>query len=166
MKKLELKHLAYLPYEVKFTSTMDDSDDVISNNKTWTLDGVNKLFGSYCLLTKENSDAYDIKTCKLILKPLSDLFKEITHKGKTFIAFDELTEGETVSMSLNDYADDWDTKTFYSFERYVTEWIKGNNHHLDFLPFGFIQKLLEWHFDVFGLIEQGLAIDINTLNND
>ena len=27
------------------------------------------------------------------------------------------------------------------------------------------QKLFEWHFDVFGLIEAGLAIDINTLNN-
>ena len=26
-----------------------------------------------------------------------------------------------------------------------------------------VQKLLEWHFDVFGLIEQGLAIDINTI---
>ena len=26
-----------------------------------------------------------------------------------------------------------------------------------------VQKLLEWHFDVFGLIENGLAVDINTL---
>ena len=26
-----------------------------------------------------------------------------------------------------------------------------------------IEKLFEWHFDVFGLIEKGLAIDINTL---
>jgi hypothetical protein len=26
-----------------------------------------------------------------------------------------------------------------------------------------LQWLLEWHFDVFGLIEQGLAIDINSL---
>ena len=24
-------------------------------------------------------------------------------------------------------------------------------------------KLLEWHFDIYGLIENGLAIDINTL---
>ncbi len=27
------------------------------------------------------------------------------------------------------------------------------------------QKLLEMHFDIFGLIEKGLAIDINTLKN-
>ena len=26
------------------------------------------------------------------------------------------------------------------------------------------QKLLSWHFDIFGLISQGLAIDINTLS--
>jgi len=25
------------------------------------------------------------------------------------------------------------------------------------------EKLISWHFDVFGLIEKGLAIDINTL---
>ncbi len=35
------------------------------------------------------------------------------------------------------------------------------------IPFDYQEmcKLLEWHFDVFGLIEKGLAIDINTLND-
>jgi hypothetical protein len=28
-----------------------------------------------------------------------------------------------------------------------------------------IVKLFEWHFDVFGLIDAGLAIDINTLDD-
>jgi hypothetical protein len=28
------------------------------------------------------------------------------------------------------------------------------------------EKLAEWHFDVFGLIEKNLAIDINTLENE
>jgi hypothetical protein len=31
------------------------------------------------------------------------------------------------------------------------------------LPYSVFKNLFEWHFDVFGLIEQGLAIDINTL---
>jgi hypothetical protein len=35
----------------------------------------------------------------------------------------------------------------------------GLNKHQD------VQKLFEWHFDVFGLISKGLAIDINTLKN-
>ena len=28
-----------------------------------------------------------------------------------------------------------------------------------------VVKLFEWHFDVFGLIPEGLAIDINTLES-
>jgi hypothetical protein len=31
------------------------------------------------------------------------------------------------------------------------------------LPYWLIQKLFEWHFDVFGLIGSNLAIDINTI---
>ena len=29
-----------------------------------------------------------------------------------------------------------------------------------------LEKLYEWHFDVFGLIEKGLAVDFNTLKNE
>ena len=32
------------------------------------------------------------------------------------------------------------------------------------IPYGTIQVLLKHHFDIFGLIEKGLAIDINTLS--
>ena len=31
------------------------------------------------------------------------------------------------------------------------------------LSYSVVQKLLEWHFDIFGLIHAGLAIDINSL---
>jgi len=34
----------------------------------------------------------------------------------------------------------------------------------DFLPHGIFQDLIKAHFDVFGLIDKGLAIDINTLD--
>jgi hypothetical protein len=33
------------------------------------------------------------------------------------------------------------------------------------LPYGVIDWLLEHHFDIYGLIEAGLAIDINTITN-
>ncbi|MGV0964921.1 hypothetical protein [Empedobacter falsenii] len=154
----------YLPFGVKFISSMDNSDDTIELNKIWTLDGINKLFGDYCLLTKENNDAYDIKSCKLLLRPLSDLTKEIDHNGERFVPLDELTEGCTVRFSLPNYAEDWDSRTYYSFDKYIEEWINGDVHHLNFIPFGFIQKLYEWHFDLQRLIEKGLAVDINTLN--
>ena len=35
--------------------------------------------------------------------------------------------------------------------------------HYKAVKYGIIERLLEWHFDIFGLIEKGLAIDINTL---
>jgi hypothetical protein len=36
---------------------------------------------------------------------------------------------------------------------------------LQFISYCSFNKLLEWHFDVYGLIENNLAIDINTLKN-
>ena len=30
-------------------------------------------------------------------------------------------------------------------------------------PYWIMEKLFKWHFDVFNLLEKGLAIDINTL---
>lgn len=77
---------------------------------------------------------------KPILRPLSDLTKEITHNGETFVPIEELNyrcgdcETLTDTMSVT-------TNTKY----------------------GIVKRLFEWHFDVFGLIESGEAIDINTL---
>ncbi|WP_312312193.1 hypothetical protein [Empedobacter brevis] len=146
MEKLELKHLApYLHHEVKFISSMDDSDDIITNNIIWTLDGVNKLFGSYCLLTRENSDAYDINTCKLILHPLSDLIKEIQHNKQIIALINYISTSKADKQQMLNRIE--------------------NNHSIDVFEYWKIEKLFSLHFDVFGLIKQGLAIDINTLNN-
>ena len=40
---------------------------------------------------------------------------------------------------------------------------KYNFIDLSYINYGIVEKFIEWHFDIFGLIEQGLAIDINTL---
>lgn len=59
---------------------------------------------------------------------------------------------------------------FYKdFNFYSTVYQDGNpNDMVDEIvheSYLLMQKLIEWHFDVFGLIEKGLAIDINTLKN-
>lgn len=36
-------------------------------------------------------------------------------------------------------------------------------NHIEYLPYGLINSWFENHIDIFGLIEAGLAIDINTL---
>ena len=37
---------------------------------------------------------------------------------------------------------------------------------MEVAPYHLVQKLLEWHFDVFGLIKEGLAIDVNNLKQN
>ena len=141
-EKLELKHLApYLPYGLKFQSSMDKPFEEYGRQPTWTFDGMTKLFGDYCLNTLEYPDAYPIQLVKPILRPLSYLTKEIEVNGKKFVPIDYFL-GDDVDLILNAIQ------------------IKD----LSYLPYNLIQKLFEWNFDVFGLIEKGLAIDINTLN--
>ena len=132
--KLTLKHVkGYLDTGLKFQSQMDKPFDEFGKRQIWTLDGVNKLFGDYCLLTKENNDAYAIQTCRLLLKPLSDL----TRKELELEGFDSHID-------------------YLTYENKGSEWtLKA--------PFNMVQYLLSKHFDIYNLIENGLAIDINTI---
>lgn len=148
MKKLELKHIVpYLPYGLKGVVEYSENNE--------------KHTRKYCLLDVYDFEC-DILTLCPILRPLSDLVKYIEHNGEKFVPIDELTNGDTVQFNLPDYSLDFGNSE-HTFEEYISEWTSGVNHHLDFIPFGFIQKLFEWHFDVFGLIDAGLAIDINNL---
>jgi hypothetical protein len=91
---------------------------------------------------------------KLVLRPITDLTKEIEINGGKFIPTDEvLTElhrecadihFEWIDAVLNDKAN-------------VDNYIKN-------CPFNMIQIFISWHFDVFNLIKRGDAININTLN--
>ena len=79
---------------------------------------------------------------KLILRPLSDL-----GQGKKHLLY--LRRLENNDMLL------WALKTEVNFLEYYNEE----------LTYSVMQYLTENHFDVFGLIDAGLAIDINTLKN-
>jgi hypothetical protein len=83
---------------------------------------------------------------KPILRPLSQLFLEIEHNGNKFIPDEQLC-GRLKEMGYSvAYHND-----FFSFRS------------KSFVPRGFsfseYQQLLEWHFDIFGLIEAGLAVN-------
>jgi hypothetical protein len=135
--KLELKHLAgYLPYDLKIKTTFG-----------WdTMQTLN----DYCVnIDFEDVHYYDsLETTdfKAILRPLSDLTKEIEVNGEKFVPNVKLNLHSTYSYGIfleNQYG--------YGYE--VTD-----------LSFNKVNKLLEWHFDIYGLIDAGLAIDLNTLN--
>jgi len=142
MKKLELKHLAgYLPYGLKGISIEENLGFEIV--KGYSIYGKND---TVCLTT--NVDDIDLELFKPILRPLSDLTKEIEVNGEKFVPRD--TEALCkYEICVNPNFDFFDGM--------------GSNEDVDDLPYCVIQKLYEWHFDIHGLIEKGLAIDINTL---
>ena len=75
------------------------------------------------------------------LRPLSDLTKEIEYNGVKNILIDSLLDKDIILFNLyNSYSVDY-----------------------KLLRHGDVEKLFKYHFDVFGLIDKGLAIDINTL---
>lgn len=82
----------------------------------------------------------DIQDCKPILHPLSDLTKEIEVNGENFVPNKRLKFGENKLRTI-------------SRAKILSE-----------TSYRAISLLIEWHFDVFGLIEAGLAISIHDIS--
>lgn len=142
-EKLELKHLApYLPYELVINC--DFKDGSVWNCKLEALSG-DEAFLDGCDWEYETNNDF-----KPILRPLSDLTKKIEHNGEIFVPIDYLK---------NNYSG------FYFASTPELLIIRKNTNLYLSLQWSveFYNKLLEWHFDVFYLIEKGLAIDKNKL---
>lgn len=99
---------------------------------------------------------YNGKGLYPVLRPLSDLTKEIEHKEERFIPIERLLEDITNAWRLCklDYPND--SKGLYND-------IISN---IEACEFWLIQKLVEWHFDIADLISKGEAIDVNTLETN
>lgn len=119
MKTLELKDICgYLPYGLVF---QDKGRGVY-------LQLVN-LLSAQKLIDK----SHDYTEVGPILRPMSDLTKEITHRGEKFVPLLALDKLNCFPISDTDKA------------------------------LRYYDKLNEWMFDYRGLISAGLAIDVNTL---
>ena len=101
--------------------------------------GIPTIFNSECFMVEfELKSAYSHKP---ILHPLTDLTKEIEHNGEKFVPIIILGWSEN-----------------------IIGWSKKNiNLAIENMRFDDAIKLIEWHFDIAGLIEKGEAIDVNTL---
>jgi hypothetical protein len=60
--------------------------------------------------------------------------------------------------------DEWRKNALMFLDETANLPYNSRDSHIGSIMFGDITKLFQWHFDVFGLIKAGLAIDINTLN--
>ena len=141
--KLELKHLApYLPYDLK-------CDIFFAQQSMGTCVWRIRILDCFYLDKLKNN----LEFIQPILLPLSDLTKEIEVNGEKFVPIDILS-GET----YYDYELTKSNKLVEKDEKNIVI-LKC----IDVYPYWIVQKLLQWHFDIFGLIDKGLAIDINTL---
>lgn len=168
MEKLELKHLApYLPYGLKviYTGELDDNGnrldgDYIQIGEIAKIGSVEFRYINpiYWLDFKRGYFGINSHNFKTILRPLSDLTKEIEHDGEKFVPKEKL---RVLSGAFNPDEDFKNTFTIHISDNIVIGF-KATCMYVD--QFKLFQKLLEWHFDIFGLIEKGLAVDINTLS--
>lgn len=152
--KLSITHLApYLPYGLKVqTSWSIDGFGWICTSKAIGLYRDELLLEPYTILHKhipyrisiDRTSLSDPDTKPLLL-PMSSLYTEITHNGKTFIPQKELDWGS------------WNDEIGYIVSAEYGENSRVAINVLDFIDDYY--KLLEWHFDVFGLIDKGLALD-------
>jgi len=143
--KLELKHLAgYLPYELKAMDKRTKEIRIVTllhftyNKETV---GHNHLLYKGLLLSEHLP----------ILRPLSDLTKEIEVNGEKFVPMKKLLKEVGFNYPLECYIQD-------------EQWILNDGYRaIGQLSHRKVDMLLQWHFDIYGLIENNLAIDKNTL---
>lgn len=136
---MELKYLApYLPYKLKVKSfSIFEGDPIFEMG---VASNNRKNIASISWVMEDNF--------KPILRPLSDLSKKIYYEiwEKERI----LIKDHNIVMQLSE--DDFNRGKLDTY------------YHKDVMEnYELLQVLLELHYDVFGLIPKGLAVDINTL---
>ena len=175
MDKLTIEHLAaYLPYDIKcqyiFYDDGEKSNPIVSKIESIYKDCVTFVNGS-CDYYFEDDYECEIK---LLLRPLFDLTTEIEHNGEKFVPIVELIKIKYKKWydekKGSRYADiDFELNTNYVKAHFsfmatlcIEIWLRDISHE----EYWVVQKLLSWHFDIYNLIPQKLAIDIKEVNND
>lgn len=125
---LELKHLApYLPYGLGVEIYDSDNNYDVPDNGTVMTMGTD-------LLNHHVGGTFHLKP---LLRPLSDLTIEIEHNGEKFVPIEWIENEHDIDFNLMLFP--------------------LNDEGICNAPYFVVEKLFEWHFDVFGLIDQGLA---------
>ena len=107
-----------------------------------------------------------------VCRPLSDLTKEIEHKGEKFVPMTKLLKMEGYEHFFENghkgknacVIDCWWINT--EFDDKPKPYEKFCTWHLDRVSFEDALKLIEWHFDLADLISKGEAIDVNALEEN
>ena len=143
-----------LPYGLKCSFLYDDEEIeggiIVGMELTFNGD----FFPENPLCFVDEFGEYRADIIKPILRPLSDLTKEITHKGEKFVPYIEL-------LRLSSF--DVDNMTNEELEHFKSAY-SGFNLDLDIMAFSDALKLIEWHFAIG--IDKSDYIDVNTLKTN
>lgn len=156
--KLTIQKLApYLPYGLQCHIMGEHNDKnepkvfkFFGANQDWAeVEGIDKIDNHVHLV-----DLHYISDCFPILRPLSDLTKEITHNGETFVPIQRLKEiynSDDDGEPMHIYFDNIQGLRIYGY------WDDEQNIELA-MPFWMYEKCFEWMIDAYSLIDQNLAI--------
>ncbi|WP_392471420.1 hypothetical protein ACF3OC_08515 [Sphingobacterium cellulitidis] len=97
-----------------------------------------------CCLTTWNIESHIQGQSKPLLRPLSQLTEEIEHNGERFVPYDVLRDMELKDMRLHSDG-----------------CLTVNHRNIQNCEYWRMEKLFEWHFDVFRLIDKCLALPID-----
>lgn len=178
--RLIMQHLApYLCHELRVKRFWNETQaEMLDTMQTLCYDDDCITFANTPDFYLDNDNESDFKP---ILRPMSDLVKEIEQHGRKFIPIIELhdvkfntclTSNDCLGSTSHDsYGKVYACETSISKIEYAEHFqefkcsamgLDGDEHFAG-VNYQLFQKLFEWHFDVFGLINTGLAIDINTI---
>ena len=159
---------AYLPYKVK-AQYLDSEDYEITTGELVRIDtGVINGDGNEDVIItcgEQEFDPLDLIDCEfqLLLRPLSALTDEIEHNGERFVPIDNLIKADN-KVIVSNYVSDGSkaitiTITYKLMGDTFTDFIINRNT-VDNTDYCYVQKLLEWHFDVFSLLDSGDALPL------
>lgn len=141
MKELTQQELirvfsAYLPYDLKIQT----GNLSALNIKTHNMYGIVRKKEVISIINHSNTHIGFIEYCKPILWDLSMLTNEIEHEGEFFEPMEKLRK-------------EWDCEAELQFlDALADDWASAEDK-LQFAPYSVFQRLLEWHFNIFGLYE-------------
>ena len=162
METLQLKHLApYLPYEL-------NGVDSIYPQLHFKLLGFKSsspttLIRPVWVYTGDKAEVANRWNCKPILRPLSivSLRDIIQHEGECTTAIDEIYSDSWMAGGYTSRETEHGGLLIISNEDRSTILIEPHKPHT--AMHWVWEKLVEMKFDVFGLIDKGLAVDMNEL---
>lgn len=166
MGKLELKHIVgYLPYKLGVLDDEGDRLELISID----MSEEDFCYSCYSFKPRMRIDFME-DNLKPILRPISSITKQeayqlgvlITNKNEMAdktVGIGKITVGEWEVPIIN-YTD-IDGEEYSFMVMFCNHGISATNDNN--MTFEAYEWLYENHFDIHGLIEQGLAIDVNTL---